>query len=116
MALHELATNAVKYGALAGPQGRIAIRWCPDPDRPGFVRLIWREFGGPPVSEPERSGFGTRMLGRAFAVSGGEAEVRFLPDGVVCEMAFATLEASAAGASGAGEAAKATSEDGPPGP
>jgi two-component sensor histidine kinase/PAS domain-containing protein len=116
MALHELATNAVKYGALAGPQGRIAIRWCPDPDRPGFVRLIWREFGGPPVSEPERSGFGTRMLGRAFAVSGGETEVRFLPDGVVCEMAFATLEASAAGASGASEAAKATSEDGPPGP
>ncbi|HKN26769.1 MAG TPA: HWE histidine kinase domain-containing protein [Roseiarcus sp.] len=115
MALHELATNAVKYGALSGPQGRVAIRWFPDPDRPGFVRLIWRESGGPSVSEPERSGFGTRLLGRAFAASGGEAKVRFPPDGVVCEMVFATLEASP-GAFVAGGAAKSTSEGGPPGP
>jgi two-component sensor histidine kinase/PAS domain-containing protein len=113
MALHELATNAVKYGALSGPRGRIAVRWFPDPDRPGFVRLIWKELGGPSVSEPERSGFGTRLLGRAFAASGGEAKVRFPPDGVVCEMAFATLEASAGGF-GAGSA-KLTSEAGPHG-
>ncbi len=64
MALHELATNAVKYGALAQSQGRIAIRWFPDPDRPGFVRLIWTESGGPPRLEPESSGFGSRLLGQ----------------------------------------------------
>ena len=113
MALHELATNAVKYGALSGPHGRIAIRWYPHPDRPGFVRLIWKECGGPSVSEPERSGFGTRLLGRAFAASGGDAKVRFPPDGVVCEMAFAALEASP-GAFDDGEGAKSTSVGGAP--
>ncbi len=115
MALHELATNAVKYGALGGSQGKIAIRWFPDPDRPGFLRLIWMESGGPRVSEPERSGFGSRLLARAFAASGGEAKVRFLPDGIVCEMTFAMLEASA-GPHGAGETARPTRAGGPPGP
>ena len=74
MALHELATNAVKYGALSGSRGKIAIRWFPDPDRRGFARMIWTESGGPPVSEPDRSGFGSRLLGRAFAASGGDVE------------------------------------------
>ena len=77
MALHELATNAVKYGALAGPEGKIDIRWFPDPVRAGFVRLVWTESGGPVVAEPQRSGFGSRLLGRAFAASDGEAKVRF---------------------------------------
>lgn len=115
MALHELATNAVKYGALAGPQGRVAIHWFPAPDRPGYLRLIWKEAGGPSVSEPERVGFGTRLLGRAFAASGGEAKVRFLPDGVICETVFATFEATP-GAFGAGQAGKSTFEGGSPRP
>jgi two-component sensor histidine kinase/PAS domain-containing protein len=101
MALHELATNAMKYGALTAAQGKIAIRWFADPDRPAFVRLIWIESGGPAVSAPERDGFGTRLLSRAFASCGGEAKVRFRPEGVVSELVFARADASP-GASGAG--------------
>jgi two-component sensor histidine kinase/PAS domain-containing protein len=102
MALHELATNAMKYGALTAAQGKIAIRWFADPDRPAFVRLIWVESGGPVVSTPERDGFGTRLLSRAFAACGGEAKVRFPPEGVVCELIFARADASPTGAAEAG--------------
>ena len=98
MALHELATNAVKYGALAGPQGRIAIRWFSDCERPGLARLTWTESGGPAVSEPERIGFGTRMLSHAFGACGGDAEVRFPPEGAVCEMSFARVDAASVAA------------------
>lgn len=101
MALHELATNAMKYGALTAAHGKIAIRWFADRGRPAFVRLVWTESGGPAVSAPERDGFGTRLLERAFAACGGEAKVRFRPEGVVCEVVFATAEASPR-ASGAG--------------
>lgn len=61
MALHELATNSLKYGALSAESGRVAIRWeCP-PDRQGFA-ISWIESGGPPVVEPERAGFGTTLI------------------------------------------------------
>ena len=113
MALHELATNAAKYGALSGSQGKIVIRWFADRDRPGFLRMIWTESGGPTVSKPERTGFGSRLLGRAFAASGGTAEVRFPPEGIVCEMSFATIEKPAP-AFNAGEDAKSTPEGGLP--
>ena len=63
LALHELATNAVKHGALSAPQGRIAIDWTPH-GNDGGVRLTWREIGGPPVTEPERKGFGRFVLER----------------------------------------------------
>ncbi|HZZ61427.1 MAG TPA: sensor histidine kinase [Roseiarcus sp.] len=101
MALHELATNAMKYGALTASHGKIAIRWFADRDHPAFVRLIWTESGGPTVSAPERDGFGTRLLDRAFAACGGEAKVRFRPEGVVCEVVFARADALL-GASGGG--------------
>jgi two-component sensor histidine kinase/PAS domain-containing protein len=94
MALHELATNAAKYGALSRPGGRIAIQWTACPDRPGFVRLVWTESGGPPASTPESSGFGTRMLDRAFAAANGEVNLLFPPEGVVCEMVFPSAEVS----------------------
>ena len=77
--------------------------------------MVWTESGGPPVSEPERSGFGSRLLGRAFAAGGGEAKVRFPPDGVVCEMTFATLEASP-GPLVAGETTETAPEAGSSGP
>jgi len=89
MALHELATNAIKYGALSGQRGRIEIRWELDSDRPGFVLLTWRESDGPPVSTPSSRGFGTRLLERAFAATDGEVQLHFLADGLFCEMRFA---------------------------
>jgi two-component system CheB/CheR fusion protein len=89
MALHELATNAAKYGALSQPQGQIAVKWTAAPNRPGFIRLTWTEAGGPAASRPKTLGFGTRLLGRAFAAGGGHVSLQFTSDGVFCEMVFA---------------------------
>jgi two-component sensor histidine kinase len=93
MALHELATNAVKYGALSGEGGGIDVRWSMDPDHPGFVRLIWTESGGPRVSAPSNRGFGARLLESAFAATNGEVQMWFLAEGLVCEMRFAWVGA-----------------------
>ena len=95
MALHELSTNAAKYGALSAPDGHVAIRWrlAADPES-GAERfhLSWTESGGPLVSEPERRGFGSRLIETALA---GEltarAELAFLPGGLCF-----TLDADAA--------------------
>lgn len=59
LALHELATNAAKYGALSRPEGRVNIRWGLSD---GLLQLDWKERGGPPVSPPTRKGFGSRLL------------------------------------------------------
>ncbi|TCM15040.1 PAS domain S-box-containing protein [Novosphingobium sp. PhB165] len=65
MAIHEMGTNALKYGALSVPDGRVAIEWsvepAPEGEAPGF-RIAWHEQGGPPVSAPTRPGFGTRII------------------------------------------------------
>ena len=86
MALHELCTNAVKYGAFSVPGGRVMLSWelvaNPDGDR---LRLAWSEEGGPPVQPPARRGFGSRMIERALARElGGEVELSFAPAGVRC--------------------------------
>lgn len=80
---HELATNAVKYGALAAPQGRIVVRWAVEGQR---ARLDWVERGGPPLTPPSRQGFGARLFEVALKPQGGTAERRFEPEGVVCEL------------------------------
>lgn len=88
MALHELATNAVKYGALSGESGRVAIRWdAASPDH-GVIRLEWQESGGPPVQPPMRRGFGSRLLEHGLAVELAEVRLRFDPEGVRCLLAF----------------------------
>jgi len=92
MALYELATNAAKYGALSEPQGTIAINWRTEPDRPGFIRLTWRESGGPPVARPAKLGFGARLLAKAFAPGGGQVNLQFTSEGVACEMVFTGAE------------------------
>ncbi|CAN7442917.1 PAS domain-containing protein [Phenylobacterium sp. LjRoot219] len=85
MALHELATNAVKYGALSVPEGRVTIRWTLSADN--VLALSWIEHGGPPVAPPERAGFGSRLLQRSLARElGGEVAFTFAPDGVRCEV------------------------------
>jgi len=86
MALHELATNAVKYGALSNDRGQIRIEWKLDSaGTPPHFALRWEESGGPPVAPPSRRGFGSRLIERSLAQDlGGEVKVDFMPAGVVC--------------------------------
>jgi PAS domain S-box-containing protein len=88
MALHELATNAIKYGALSNATGRITVRWSAMSDSAADrLRLTWQESGGPPVSPPTSRGFGTRMIERVLSNSlGGSAELRYDESGVVFTM------------------------------
>lgn len=80
LGLHELATNAVKYGSLSVPEGSVEIVWSQDK---GCFTLDWRERGGPPVAQPARTGFGSRLLGGALLQGkGGETSLSFAPDGV----------------------------------
>jgi PAS domain S-box-containing protein len=85
MMLQELATNAVKYGALSNATGEIAIVWETVPASPPRLRLSWEESGGPPVAAPTRRGFGTRLIERSLAQDlGGDVNMAFAPTGLVC--------------------------------
>ena len=80
--LHEIATNAIKYGALSAPRGRVEVDWEVDPDE-RRLRLHWRELGGPAVKPPARRGFGSRLIDFAATRElGGMAELTFAPDGL----------------------------------
>lgn len=97
MVLHELATNAAKYGALSDTDGRVLIDWrqIVEADEP-WIEMYWRETGGPPVRKPERSGFGSTLIEKGFAAQlGGTADLRYEPDGVTCTLQF-PLHAKAA--------------------
>lgn len=88
LAIHELCTNAAKYGALSVPAGRVVIRWwlARDPDGPR-LRLLWRETGGPRVEAPSRRGFGSRLLERGLAAElQGRVKLDFKPEGLTCKM------------------------------
>ena len=85
MVLHELATNAAKYGALSVPAGRVQVAWSVQPD--GSLTLSWSERGGPPVTRPKRRGFGLTIIGRALSsIPGAESRVDWRPEGVACEV------------------------------
>lgn len=87
LCLHELATNAVKYGALSNADGRVTCDWFER--APGSYTLRWVENGRPQVANSRSSGFGTRMIGAALnGVPGGGAVLKFEPEGVRCELAF----------------------------
>ncbi len=79
LVLHELATNAAKYGALAAPAGRIAVDWRVSG---GAVEVQWLESGGPPVAASVQEGFGSKLLQRSLSPYGGTVERRFAPEGV----------------------------------
>jgi PAS domain S-box-containing protein len=85
LALHELCTNAQKYGALSNESGTVSIEWTVTGGaRDARFRLTWKESGGPPVSEPPRKGFGSRLIGQMIGADfGGRAELQFEPSGVV---------------------------------
>jgi two-component sensor histidine kinase len=90
LALHELATNAAKYGALTRPAGRVELRW---EVQGGQLHLSWRETGGPPVVAPSRRGFGSRLLADVLASDlDGQSRLEFAPDGVRCWITAARPE------------------------
>jgi two-component sensor histidine kinase len=86
MALHELATNATKYGALSSPNGHVAIEWSRRPG--GDLMLCWRESGGPAIAAaPAHQGMGTTVVMMGIRDQlGGEVEFRWRVEGLVCEM------------------------------
>jgi two-component sensor histidine kinase len=87
MVLHELATNAAKYGALSGADGRITADWRMKPGR--MVELQWREYDGPPVQKPQHAGFGSTLIEKGFpAQLGGTATLHYEPDGLICTLEF----------------------------
>jgi len=84
MALHELATNAAKYGCLSGAKGTVSIAWRFDPDADGMrrFRLSWRERGGPPVASPARRGFGSSVVvGMAAATLNARVSLEYPAEG-----------------------------------
>ena len=91
MILHEIATNAAKYGALSNETGTVVLDWeIIEASAGRQLRLIWTETGGPPVVAPVQRGFGSRLIERSARDQlGGEATVDFLPRGVVCTVTCA---------------------------
>lgn len=83
--VHELMTNAVKYGALSSPTGRIGVSWT---DVNHHVQMMWTEFGGPAVQYPNRKGFGSELFYRALAPFHGKVEPEFAPEGFRCNILF----------------------------
>jgi two-component sensor histidine kinase len=87
MVVHELATNAAKYGALSQPGGHVSVRWrqTADPLSAPMLRIEWRESGGPQVTAPAREGYGSSVIRDLLAYElGGSADLVFAADGVRC--------------------------------
>ena len=86
-AIHELATNAVKYGALSNETGAISVTWTIEGAcDTRKLALAWRESGGPPVGAPERKGFGSTLIERALQQEQGHSCFDFRPEGVICQL------------------------------
>lgn len=88
LALHELCTNAVKYGALSNDKGRVEVTWrVAEVDSQRQLRLLWRESGGPEVQTPTSRGFGSRLIEKYLGAQlQGTVRWNFQRDGVVCEV------------------------------
>ena len=88
LALNELCTNAVKFGALSNAEGHVEITSVLDEKAQRF-KLIWAEKGGAAVKKPPKHGFGTQLIERSLArLLHGDARLRFEPSGVICEFDF----------------------------
>ena len=88
LAIHELATNALKYGALSAAGGHVSITWtCEGQETPPNFVFIWQELGGPPVSDPAGVGFGSRLISRVLQDDfGGTVEVTYQATGLICRL------------------------------
>jgi two-component sensor histidine kinase len=84
--IHELATNAAKYGALSTPSGRVALKWLVSDA--GAVTFSWCERGGPAVAPPNRRGFGTRLLETGALQLGATVDTHYATDGFTCRLVF----------------------------
>jgi two-component sensor histidine kinase len=87
--VHELFTNAVKYGALSVPSGRLRISWRREQD---FLTILWEESGGPTVSAPVRNGFGTTLIEHCLAALQGKWDPVYEVSGFRCKLAIRTVE------------------------
>ena len=97
LALHELATNAQKYGSLSDPEGKVSIRWqfCEEASK---LRLTWQENGGPPVAPPQRSGFGRAMIETVVSRAlEGDVNLSFPPKGVRCVILIPSAQVTSRG-------------------
>jgi two-component system CheB/CheR fusion protein len=83
LVIHELCTNATKYGALSTPAGKLEIHWSVEDggDEPRLV-FRWQERGGPPPTSPQRMGFGTTLLNSAISGGDGTPRIEYAPEGV----------------------------------
>lgn len=93
MALHELATNAGKYGALSNASGRVEVAWGLERAELGEERfaISWRESGGPPVTAPRQTGFGSTVISRTPSMSlDADVEIDFAPDGLIWRLRCAS--------------------------
>ena len=90
MVLHELAANAQRHGALSALAGKVTLAWAIETDKRGANMILsWREMGGPPVAEPERRGFGLRLVERSIAQElCGNTDIAFAPTGFLCILSF----------------------------
>jgi PAS domain S-box-containing protein len=84
VAMHELATNAAKYGALSREGGHVGVRWSQAED--GLFVIHWNETGGPPVSTPSHRGFGTRVIDSMLRVLNGKVYLNWRPEGLECKI------------------------------
>ena len=89
--VHELGTNAIKYGALSSELGQVQVSWRELPGEPGAetIEIVWTERGGPAPLEPTRHGFGSDLVSRMATSLGGEGSYDFAPDGVVFRLVMA---------------------------
>ena len=89
MVLHELVTNAAKYGALSSPEGRVSVRWdwAPNDTQPTYLAMEWCERGGPKVVAPSQLGYGTSLICDLIPYElGGKVDLLFEADGVRCRI------------------------------
>jgi two-component sensor histidine kinase len=91
MVLHELVTNAAKYGALSGPAGQVSVEWdkTAGADAAATLTLVWREIGGPPVVTPAQAGFGMNLIRDLIPYElSGRVDLAFSPEGICCTIEF----------------------------
>ncbi|MGB7832317.1 MAG: PAS domain S-box protein [Xanthobacteraceae bacterium] len=92
LVLHELATNARKYGALSVPQGQLSVSWSMLANKGRMLVLRWSERGGPAVAAPSSVGFGTSLIQQALDAHGGSASIQYAAEGVTCEIKLPLAE------------------------